>query len=156
MQQSYPLSIASLALTAWLAGCTYGDHAESTAEAASADDGASADAADMADMANVAGASCRTYGFRNWSLQRGEGALTLAGEASLPTPAWKIELRDSSDDLDIALVMETIEPTGLSSSVVSWITFQTTVETTLADEARVTVWCAGEAVWTSLQDETEG
>lgn len=120
-----------------LGGCTYLYNAQPV----SGDDAVSLDSK-----------ICRTYGFRNWSLQRGEEAITLSAEASMPTPAWSVMLHQSVDvdNGAIELVMETIEPPGLSSSVVSWVYFEKIIDTNKSAQADVTVKCADDVVWTSL------
>lgn len=95
---------------------------------------------------------CLTFGYRNWLLQRDADTVTLGGEASMPTPAWTILLHQDvdTDNETIELVMETIEPSGFSSSVVSWVAFETIVKATTPASANVTVTCAGDVVWNSL------
>ncbi len=127
---------------ATFSGCTYVENADSAALPVSSNDVALLDVK-----------LCRTFGFRNWSLQRDEGTVTLSGEASMPTPAWSVVLHqgaDAGNDKEaIELVMETIEPAGLSSSIVSWVSFEKVINTELATTADIAVKCAGESIWTS-------
>ena len=128
------LSIASFS------GCTYFENTDDTALSVAINDTALLDVQ-----------LCRTYGFRNWSLQRAEGSVTLSAEASMPTPAWSIELHQSASagNDTIELIMETIEPSGMSASVVSWISFEKTVNTDVSTAVAVSVKCAGEVIWHS-------
>lgn len=127
---------------ATFSGCTYVENADNTALPVSSND-----------VALLDGKLCRTFGFRNWSLRRDEGTVTLSGEASMPTPAWSVVLHQDAvagnDNEAIELVMETIEPTGISSSIVSWIYFEKVINTELSAAVDVSVNCAGESIWTS-------
>ena len=72
----------------------------------------------------------------------------------MPTPAWTIKLHEnkSADDADVHLVMETIEPAGISNAVIAWIPFEKTVNTNTPKQTNLSVECSGDVVWTS-QDE---
>ena len=107
--------------------------------------------------------ACQTFGFRNWNLLRDDNTITVSGEAMLPTPAWSVVLhRDVTvDDGSVQLVMETIEPSGLSNSVISWVSFETSVDVsddasaetstdqTESAQSDVLVKCSGELIWSS-------
>ncbi len=104
------------------------------------------------DAALLHNKSCQSYGFRRWSLKRAEGVVTLSAEANMPTPAWSVDLHQvvSVGDGSIELIMETIEPSGYSSSVISWVQFAKIVNTENlgSNQADVIVKCADEVVWT--------
>lgn len=95
--------------------------------------------------------ACRAFGFRNWSLQRDEGTITLGAQAMMPTPAWSVVLHNSdiSNNSAIEFTVETIEPSSPSSSVVTWVTFETTLNIDTSQSVEVSVKCAGELVWNS-------
>lgn len=95
--------------------------------------------------------ACRTFGFRNWSLQRDDATITLGAQAMMPTPAWSVVLHNSgiSNSSAIEFTVETIEPSAPSSSVVSWVTFETTMNIETSKSVEVSVKCAGEPVWNS-------
>jgi len=97
--------------------------------------------------------TCRTYGFRNWALQRDEQTTTISVEASMPTPAWSIVLHElpGADEGTIKLVMETIPPTGMSNSVITWILAEKTLDTSAMSAPDITVSCADEIVWSSQE-----
>ena len=69
----------------------------------------------------------------------------------MPTPAWSVLLHHdvSVENGLVELVMQTIEPSSISNSVISWIYFETSVHTTESVQPDVLVKCAGETIWTS-------
>lgn len=103
------------------------------------------------EQALASGKPCVTFGFRNWLLQRGKEIITLSAEASMPTPAWSVVLHSVGDlnQSAIELTMETVEPAGPSSSVVSWVPFEKSIETNASYRAAISVSCAGKIVWKS-------
>jgi len=140
MPSPFKSNAASILIALILSGCTNIANTENNSLSES-DDHSTA----------LASQSCQSYGFRNWSLSRSEGALTVRAEANLPTPAWKVVLHQSAgvDNGDIRLVMETIEPPGFSNSVVTWVSFEKNVATEAAIQIDVSVVCGTEVVWNS-------
>ena len=73
----------------------------------------------------------------------------------MPTPASSVVLhRDvDADDGAIQLVMETIEPSDFSNSVISWVNFESSVDvsadTALLTQPDLVVKCSGEVIWDS-------
>lgn len=136
-------------LTITASGCSY--FAKSSNEINSTDAKLSAP---KADAINTDSRICRTFGFRNWTLLRSEGGVTVSGEAMMPTPAWTIILHQhaSANDADVQLVMETLEPSDLSSTVIAWVNFEKTISTSATAKINVSVRCADEIIWTSSAD----
>lgn len=130
----------------FISACSYIESTESNA--APSED--STVAIKQSDTGTLQSYNCLTFGYRNWSLQRDGETITLSGEASMPTPAWSIALHQNTkvDNSTIEFVIETIEPSGLSSSVISWVGFETTASA--AATTNVVVSCAGDIVWNSL------
>lgn len=140
---------AALALTAFfISSCSNIDNSVTNAATVSSKD--STVSQTETETSALKSYYCLTFGYRNWLMKSDGETLTLSGEASMPTPAWSIALHQGAtgDNETIELVMETIEPAGLSSSVISWVAFDTTVKATAT--ANIAVSCAGDTVWNSL------
>ena len=71
----------------------------------------------------------------------------------MPTPAWSVVLHENAgtDNDSIELVMETIQPSGMSSSVITWILAEKTIDTSTLSNPDITVKCGDEVVWTSQE-----